>query len=99
MTDLLEPFLDSWQRSNRVLIGLLDLISNDRFAAKATPSGMSVSAMFGHIVHMRMAMVHENAPEHATIEMGYDAVEYPQETIRELLNTSAESVGMPLKAV
>lgn len=97
MTDLLDALLDSWDRNNEVLVGLLSVMPDGRLAAKASDHSPSVAAMFGHICHVRMAMVHENAPEHASLDLGYDWVEYPPDAIERLLSASADAVRDAVK--
>lgn len=97
MTDLLDALLDSWHRNNAVLVDSLSVIPLSGLAARATISSPTVAAMFGHIYHVRMAMVHENAPEHASLDLGYDWVEFTPHDIERLLNASAGAVRDAVK--
>jgi uncharacterized damage-inducible protein DinB len=62
---LLEALLDSWDRSNAILLNLLRAIPEGGLEARAMDGSPSVSEMFTHIHHERMVSVFENAPEFA----------------------------------
>lgn len=97
MHDLLAPLLDSWERNNAVLVSLLEVLPYGGLKAKAADDSPTVAAMFGHIHHVRMAMVHENAPEHASLEMGFDWIEHTADEIKQLLYGSAGAVHNAVK--
>ncbi len=63
--DLLEALLDSWDRSNTILLNLLRLVPEDAFEVKATKDSPSVAQMFTHIAYVRLVFVSEDAPEFA----------------------------------
>lgn len=62
---LLNAVLDSWDRSNTILLNLLRAIPEDALGARAAEGSPTVARMFTHIHHERMVSVLENAPEHA----------------------------------
>lgn len=63
---LLDVLLDSWDRANTILVGLLHVLPEGAFAVRATEGGPSVAELFAHIHYVRLVFVLENAPEHAT---------------------------------
>lgn len=65
MNDLLDAVLDSWDRSNRILVNLLQALPEGGLEARATPDSPSVGQMFGHMHHERMISLEEEAPEFA----------------------------------
>lgn len=62
---LLEAVLDSWDRSNAILLNLLRALPEGGLAARATPDSPTVSEMLTHVHHERLVSVKENAPEYA----------------------------------
>lgn len=62
---LLHALLDSWDRSNTVLVNLLRAIPDGGLEARAMAGSPTVAEMFTHMHHERMVSVLENAPEHA----------------------------------
>jgi hypothetical protein len=62
---LLDAVLDSWDRSNRILINLLRSVPEGGLTARALPGSPTVSEMFTHMHHERMISVAEEAPEFA----------------------------------
>jgi hypothetical protein len=62
---LLEALLDSWDRSNEVLLNLLGALPEGGLEARAMEGSPSVAEMLTHIHHERMVSVFEEAPEFA----------------------------------
>lgn len=62
---LLDALLDSWDRSNTILLNLLHALPEGGLEAKAMEGSPSVSEMLTHIHHERMVSVFEEAPEFA----------------------------------
>jgi uncharacterized damage-inducible protein DinB len=60
---LLEALLDSWDRSNTILVGLLRAVPSGGLAVRATKDGPSVAQLFTHMHSVRLAFVSEDAPE------------------------------------
>lgn len=61
--ELLSAVLEGWDRHNRVLINLVEIIPPDGLEAFATESSPSVSQMLMHAHHERMVSVQEEVPE------------------------------------
>ncbi len=62
---LLEPLLDSWDRSNTILVNLLQAIPRTSLSIKATESSPSIAQLFTHIHYVRLVFILEDAPEFA----------------------------------
>ncbi len=90
---LLNATLNSWDRSNRVLLNLLSAIPDGGLQARALPGSPTVAEMFTHLHHERMVSVFENAPEWAGTlpEKEWDPEPDPQR-IAALLTRSAQQV-------
>lgn len=63
--DLLDTLLDSWERSNTILLNLLRALPEGGLSVKAMEASPTVSEMLTHIHHERMVSVFEEAPEFA----------------------------------
>lgn len=63
---LLEALLDSWDRNNTIMLGLLHILPEGALAARAREDGPSVGALFTHVHYVRLVSVAEDAPEFAT---------------------------------
>ena len=63
MSDLLDALLDSWDRNNRIIIGLLQLVPEGCLEEKPVDSSPSIGALFMHIHYVRLIFVEEDAPE------------------------------------
>jgi uncharacterized damage-inducible protein DinB len=98
MTDLqgqrlLDALLDSWDRSNAILLNLLRAIPPGGLDARAMDSSPSVSEMFTHIHHERMISVFEEAPEFAGHVPEHEwVIERDPDRIAQMLNDSAMRV-------
>jgi uncharacterized damage-inducible protein DinB len=89
---LLEALLDSWDRSNTILLNLLRALPEGGLEARATEGSPSVSEMFTHIHHERMISVFENAPEFAgNVPEKEWMDERDRERIAQMLSDSAKS--------
>lgn len=64
-TRLLDALLDSWDRSNTILLGLLRALPPGGMDARATVDGPSVASLFAHMHYVRLVFVLEDAPEYA----------------------------------
>jgi uncharacterized damage-inducible protein DinB len=96
---LLEAMLDSWDRSNTILLNLLRAIPEGGLEARAMDGSPSVSEMFTHIHHERMISVFENAPEFAgTVPEKEWMVELDPERVVRMLNESAMRVRNAVKS-
>ncbi|WP_321476291.1 DinB family protein [uncultured Paludibaculum sp.] len=90
---LLGALLDSWDRSNTILVNLLRAVPEGGLAARAMEGSPSVSEMFTHMHHERMVSVLEEAPEFAgTVPAEEWVAEADPERIAKMLNESARVV-------
>jgi uncharacterized damage-inducible protein DinB len=62
---LLEPLLDSWDRSDRILVNLLRALPEGGLEAAAGEGSPTVAQLFTHMHYVRLAFVEDNVPEHA----------------------------------
>jgi uncharacterized damage-inducible protein DinB len=62
---LLEAVLESWERSNAILVNLLRLVPEGGLEARAMEGSPTVAQMFTHIHYVRMVFIEEDAPEFA----------------------------------
>jgi uncharacterized damage-inducible protein DinB len=60
---LLDALLDSWDRNNTIMVGLLQALPEGGLNAKASSSSPSVAALFSHVCYLRLALVCESDPE------------------------------------
>ena len=63
---LLEDLLDSWDRNNKILLGLLNVLPEGGLNVRATEGGPTVAQLFTHMHYVRRVFVEEYAPEFAT---------------------------------
>jgi len=63
--NLLEVFLDSWERNNTILVNLLRALPEGGLDARALEDSPPVAKLFTHIHYVRLALVEEDAPEFA----------------------------------
>ena len=63
--DLLEALLDSWDRNNAILINFLRALPEGGLQARAVAGSHSIAELFTHLHYVRLALVLEDAPEHA----------------------------------
>ena len=64
-TDLLDTLLDSWDRTNRIIVNLLRALPPGGLEARALPGHPTVAQMLTHVAYVRLTLVEENAPEAA----------------------------------
>lgn len=96
---LLDALLDAWDRNNTILVNLLRLIPSGGLDARATPSSPTIAQLFTHIHFVRLALLHENAPELAPdLPEEQWAVERDRERISTCLNESARAVRAAVRA-
>ncbi len=90
---LLEALLDSWDRSNTILVNLLRALPEGGLEAKAMPDSPSVAQQFMHIHHERLISVLEEAPEFARKVPEQEwMLEHDQGRIAQMLQDSAKAV-------
>ena len=95
---LLEALLDSWDRSNTILVNLLRALPEGGLEARATAGGPTVTQMFTHMHYVRLVFVSEDAPEFAG-EMPKEewVVEHDRDRIVQMLIDSARVVRDAVK--
>jgi uncharacterized damage-inducible protein DinB len=95
---LLDALLDSWDRSNTILINLLRALPDAGMDARAVDGSPTVAQLFMHIHYVRLVFVLEDAAEfgHAPPEDEWRA-EHGRDRIAEMLNESAAVVGNAVK--
>ena len=62
---LLDALLDSWDRSNVILLNLLHAVPAVGLGARATDGSPTVAQLFTHIHYVRLVFVFDDAPERA----------------------------------
>ena len=60
---LIEALLDSWDRSNTILVNLLRALPEGGLKARAIESSPSVAELFTHIHYVRLVFIAEDVPE------------------------------------
>src|SRR5271165_1897664 len=63
---LLNALLDSWDRSNTILVNLLRAIPDGAMELRPMESSPSIAQLFAHVHYVRLIFVSEDAPEFAT---------------------------------
>jgi uncharacterized damage-inducible protein DinB len=90
---LLEVLLDSWQRSNTILLNLLHIIPNGGLEVRPMESSPSIAELFTHIHYVRLIFVSEDAPEFAKkIPDREWHAEHDRNRIAAMLRESAKTV-------
>ncbi|HLH03768.1 MAG TPA: DinB family protein [Bryobacteraceae bacterium] len=90
---LLPALLDSWDRNNRILVNLLNLIPEAALDLRATPTSASIAGLFAHIHYVRLVFVEEDAPEFAKpVPENEWKGEQDRSRLTQMLNESAEAV-------
>lgn len=96
--NLLEVLLESWDRSNTILLNLLQAIPDAELDVRAMAGSPSVGELFGHIHYVRLIFVSEDAPEFAgEIPANEWAMERDRGRMVQLLNHSASAVRDAVK--
>jgi uncharacterized damage-inducible protein DinB len=92
-SSLLEALLDSWDRNNTVMLGLLRALPEGGLEVSATEGSPSVAQQFAHIHHERLVSVLEEAPEFAkNVPEEEWRAEPEEERIAQMLAESAQAV-------
>jgi uncharacterized damage-inducible protein DinB len=90
---VLDVLLDSWNRSNTILVNLLRLVPAGGLEVRAMDGGPTVAELFTHIHYVRLVFVLEDAPEFARpMAKAEWKVERDPDRIAEMLNESARVV-------
>jgi uncharacterized damage-inducible protein DinB len=95
---LLEDLLDSWDRNNTILLGLLRAIPDGGLDVKPMEGSPSIAELFTHMHYVRLVFVFEDAPEFARpVPEGEWVAERDPERIAQMLNDSAKTVRDAVK--
>src|SRR6185437_11777442 len=95
---LLEALLDSWDRSNAILVNLLRVLPEQRLAIRAMEGSPSIAQLFTHIHSVRLVFVQEDAPEFAIRAPEEEwSSEFDSGRIEQMLNESARTVRDAVK--
>lgn len=93
LVTILDALLDSWDRNNRIMIGLLRTLPEGGLAVRAMDGSPTVAQQLMHLHYIRLVHVFEDVPELSTY---VPEQEWPMETdadlIAQLLNESATAV-------
>jgi uncharacterized damage-inducible protein DinB len=90
---LLEALLDSWDRSNAILVNLLRALPEGGLEVRMMEGGRSIAELFTHIHYVRLVFVFEDVPECAEKVPETEWLqERDAERIRQMLNESAKVV-------
>jgi uncharacterized damage-inducible protein DinB len=90
---LLDALLDSWVRSNTILVNLLGALPEGGLEVRPMEGSPSVAELFTHIHYVRLVFISEDAPEFAT-ELPKEEWVDERDTgrIAQMLNESASAV-------
>jgi uncharacterized damage-inducible protein DinB len=90
----LDALLDSWDRSNTILINLLRLVPEGALDVRSGPDGPSVGELFAHMHYVRMVFIEEDTPEFAKpLPEGEWRPVTDRDQIASMLDESANAVG------
>ena len=90
---LLEALLDSWDRSNRILVNLLRALPADALHERSIDGSPSIAELFTHIHYVRLVFVLEDAPEAARPMPQQEWLSEPDpDRIARMLEDSAKAV-------
>jgi uncharacterized damage-inducible protein DinB len=91
--NLLDALLDSWDRSNTIMVNLLRALPAGGLQVRATEGGPTIAQLFTHVSSVRLVFVSEDAPECATKVPDEEWVdERDPVRIAQMLNGSAKAV-------
>jgi len=90
---LLNALLDSWDRSNTILVNLLRAIPDGAMELRPMESSPSIAQLFAHMHYVRLVFLSEDAPEFATKMPEREWVDVSdRESMAAMLNDSAKLV-------
>lgn len=96
---LLDALLDSWDRSNTILVNLLLALPEGGLQARVMESSPSVAELFTHINYVRLVFIAEDVPE---LAKDLPEQEWMHErdpgSIARMLNDSAKVVRQAVKS-
>ena len=92
-SSLLAALLDSWGRNHAMLVNLLLAVPEGGLEVRAMAGSPSVAEMASHIHYVRLAFVHEDAPEFALpLPAGEWVAERDPQVLVQRLDESARAV-------
>ncbi len=95
---LLDAVMDSWDRSNRILVNLLRIIPPEKLETRPMEGSPSIAELFGHIHYVRLVFLAEDAPEFARELPGNEwAAERDTDRMARRLEESARAVRDAVK--
>ncbi|MFN7993489.1 MAG: DinB family protein [Bryobacteraceae bacterium] len=90
---VLDALLDSWNRSNVIVLNLLHAVPEGGLEARAMEGSPTVAQMFTHIHYVRLVFISEEAPEFARDLPSEEWMdERDRGRIAQMLNESAQAV-------
>ena len=90
---LLDVLLDSWDRSNTILLNLLRLLPEGGLNIRPMEGSPSIGEMFSHIHYVRLVFISEDAPEFAgELPEREWGPEHNSDRMAQMLNESAKVV-------
>lgn len=90
---LLDALLDSWDRSNTILVNLLRALPEGGMDVRVTPDSPTAGALFAHIHYCRLVFTEEDAPEFArAVPTGEWQHEHDRTRLAVMLTESAATV-------
>ena len=96
---LLEALLDSWDRSNTILVNLLLALPQGGLEARVMESSPSVAELFTHMHYVRLVFIAEDVPEFAKDLPEQEWMhERDASRIAHMLNDSAKLVRQAVKS-
>lgn len=96
---LLDALLDSWDRSNTILVNLLRVLPEGALDLKAMKDSPSIAELFSHIHYVRLVFLSEDAPEFATKLPEKEWLpERDRNRLAQALNKSAKAVRDAVKS-
>ncbi|HEX6049155.1 MAG TPA: DinB family protein [Gemmatimonadaceae bacterium] len=95
---LLEALLDSWDRNNTIMVGLLRALPDGALALRSTEGSASIAQSFTHMHYVRLVHVFEDAPEFSRyVPEAEWPIEHDADRIAEMLDESARVVRDAVK--
>jgi uncharacterized damage-inducible protein DinB len=95
---LLEALLDSWDRSNTILVNLLRALPAGTLEIRPMESSPSIAQLFTHIHYVRLILLSEDAPEFSqTLPDQEWALERDPARIAHMLHDSGQAVRLAVK--
>jgi len=96
---LLEALLDSWDRNNAIMVGLLRALPDGALELRSMEGSASIAQAFTHMHYIRLVHVFEDAPELSRdVPETEWAVEHDADRIAGMLDESAKVVRDALKS-